>query len=60
MSVLCLLFVPVDGVKVVCVRQSICREMLIWYADPFQKQYKVWEAVADVPLYINGSNIDDK
>lgn len=55
-SVLCLLIVPVDGVKVVCVCQSICqnREMLIRYVVPFQKQYKVQEAVADVPLYIRG------
>lgn len=55
-SVLCLLVVPVDGVKVVCVCQSICqsREMLIRCVVPFQKQYEVREAIADVPLYING------
>lgn len=41
---------------------AICQpcKMLIRYVVPFQKQYKVREAVADVPLYIKGWNIDDK
>lgn len=50
------LWMKVVSVNVICQN----RETLIQFIVPFQKQYKVSVAVADVPLYINGSNIDNK